>query len=95
MSSVNDYDVGGWLFSTANERTLTTSTPPFATMGTYESEHNNQERTEKLRCQLEENVIKLQKSLQTWQTWEAEYEGLKEELGGLENEPTKEELVSF
>ena len=63
-------------------------------MGTHGSEHNSQERTEKLRCQLEEHVIKLQKSLQTWQTWEAEYEGLKEEISGLENEPTKEVLVS-
>ena len=32
------------------------------------------------RQQLEENVAKLRKSLQHWRTWDAEYEGLKEEL---------------
>ncbi|KAI5199625.1 hypothetical protein E4T39_06150 [Aureobasidium subglaciale] len=32
------------------------------------------------RLQLEENVAKLRKSLQHWRTWDAEYEGLKEEL---------------
>ncbi|KAH0337572.1 hypothetical protein KCU81_g8045, partial [Aureobasidium melanogenum] len=32
------------------------------------------------RLELEENVAKLRKSLQHWRTWDAEYEGLKEEL---------------
>lgn len=35
---------------------------------------------ERHRLQLQENISKLQKSLQYWQTWEAEYEGLKEEI---------------
>lgn len=35
------------------------------------------------RQRLEENVEKLRKSIKVWQTWEAEYEGLKEELQGL------------
>ncbi|KAL6904605.1 Prefoldin subunit domain-containing protein [Trichoderma evansii] len=35
---------------------------------------------EKHRLQLEDNVNKLQKALQHWQTWDAEYEGLKEEV---------------
>ena len=48
---------------------------------------------EHLRLQLEENVSKLRKSLQHWQTWEAEYEGLKEEIQGLRDQHTKTELV--
>lgn len=35
---------------------------------------------EKYRLQLEQNVIKLQASLRHWQTWEIEYEGMKEEI---------------
>ena len=48
---------------------------------------------ERLRLQLEENVKKLRKSLQHWQTWSAEYEGLKEEILGLGEEHTEAELV--
>ncbi|KAG5984109.1 hypothetical protein E4U55_005984 [Claviceps digitariae] len=35
---------------------------------------------EKHRLQLEENVKQLKKALQHWQTWDAEYEALKEEV---------------
>lgn len=35
---------------------------------------------ESRRLQLEENIAKLRKSLQHWRTWDAEYEGLKEEI---------------
>ena len=35
---------------------------------------------ESQRLELEDNVAKLRKSLQHWQTWDAEYEALKEEL---------------
>ena len=49
---------------------------------------------ERHRLQLEKNISKLQKSLQHWQTWEAEYEGLKEEISGLGNRHTLEQLVS-
>ena len=48
---------------------------------------------ERLRLQLEENVKKLRESLQLWQTWSAEYEGLKEEILGLGEEHTEAELV--
>ena len=48
---------------------------------------------ERLRLQLEENVRKLRNSLQHWQTWSAEYEGLKEEILGLGEEHTEAELV--
>ena len=48
---------------------------------------------ESQRVRLEENVAGLRKSLQYWQTWEAEYEGLKEEIIALGKEHTPEELV--
>ncbi|KAI9715460.1 MAG: hypothetical protein M1812_005936 [Candelaria pacifica] len=38
---------------------------------------------ERHRLRLEESISKLRKSLQHWQIWEAEYEGLKEEILGL------------
>ena len=48
---------------------------------------------ESQRVRLEENVAGLRKSLQYWQTWEAEYEGLKEEIIALGEDYTPEELV--
>lgn len=48
---------------------------------------------ERHRLQLEENISKLQKSLQYWQTWEAEYEGLKEEISGLGDRHSLDQLV--
>ncbi|EPE30242.1 hypothetical protein GLAREA_12965 [Glarea lozoyensis ATCC 20868] len=44
---------------------------------------------ERHRQLLEDNVEKLRKSLRHWQMWEAEYEGLKEEI--LSAEPTTDE----
>ncbi|KAK5000670.1 hypothetical protein LTR66_000517 [Elasticomyces elasticus] len=44
------------------------------------------------RQQLEQNITNLSKSLQYWQTWEAEYEGLKEEVSRVTDEPTVEVL---
>lgn len=49
---------------------------------------------EKYRSRLEENVSKLQKALQHWQTWEAEYEGLTEQLQELPAEATGAALVN-
>ena len=48
---------------------------------------------ERYRLQLEDSVAKLRKSLQYWQTWEADYEGMKEEILGLEEVHTEAELV--
>ena len=48
---------------------------------------------ERNRLRLEDNVAKLRKSLQYWQTWEAEYEGMKEEIEGLDDQHTDTELV--
>ena len=35
---------------------------------------------ERYRLQLEESIKKLRASLRHWQTWEIEYEGMKEEI---------------
>lgn len=35
---------------------------------------------ERYRLQLEQNVARLRASLRHWQTWEIEYEGMKEEI---------------
>lgn len=48
---------------------------------------------ERHRLRLEENVAKLQKSLQHWQTWEAEYGAFKEELLALGDDCTDADLV--
>jgi hypothetical protein len=37
-----------------------------------------------LAQQLEAKISKLKDALRYWKTWEAEYEGLKEELEGME-----------
>jgi unconventional prefoldin RPB5 interactor 1 len=48
---------------------------------------------ERHRQNLETNVAKLKKSLQHWQTWSAEYEGLKEEIQLLSN-PSHDDLLT-
>ncbi|KAL0256712.1 hypothetical protein SLS55_009108 [Diplodia seriata] len=53
---------------------------------------------ERHRLRLEEQIAKLRKSLQHWQTWDAEYEGLKEEIQGFKKthdgtEPTAADMV--
>src|SRR6266511_1936100 len=46
------------------------------------------------RLQLEEQISKLRKSLRHWQTWDAEYEGLKEELGNLSNDSSRKDILN-
>ena len=48
---------------------------------------------EKKRKDLEDNVTKLRESLRHWQTWEAEYEGLKEELVSFSTPGTQSDTV--
>ena len=50
---------------------------------------------ERHRLRLEENLGKLRQSLQHWQTWEAEYEGLKEEIAGAGSNASSTDLVSL
>ncbi|KFG78432.1 hypothetical protein MANI_012142 [Metarhizium anisopliae] len=47
---------------------------------------------EKRRLQLEENIGQLKKTLQYWQTWDAEYEALKEEVEAVEEPYTSDDL---
>ena len=49
---------------------------------------------ERLRAELESQLQKLQVVLKHWQTWEAEYEGLKEELQHLPEDVTDQDLVN-
>ncbi|KAI4786961.1 hypothetical protein E4T44_13758, partial [Aureobasidium sp. EXF-8845] len=51
------------------------------------------EQLETRRLELEENVAKLRKSLQHWRTWDAEYEGLKEELSSGINVQSEKDCV--
>ena len=50
---------------------------------------------EKHRQLLEANIEKLKQSLRHWQTWEAEYEGLKEEILATEPTPNRTQLVAI
>jgi hypothetical protein len=53
---------------------------------------NMDESPGSLSQQLDVKISKLNDALHYWRTWEAEYEGLKEELDGQE-EPTAQEMV--
>lgn len=48
---------------------------------------------ERQRLQLEENVSSLKKSLYHWRLWEAEYDGLREEIVELKEQSTKEDIL--
>ncbi|WYZ44060.1 hypothetical protein EsH8_VII_000496 [Colletotrichum jinshuiense] len=48
---------------------------------------------EKHRLQLEENIAKLQKALQHWRQWDAEYESLKEEIESVPQPASREDLA--
>ena len=48
---------------------------------------------ERQRLLLEQNVVRFREYLQNWQTWEAEYEGFKEEILALGDDHTDDDLV--
>ena len=50
---------------------------------------------ERHRQRLEDNVEKLRKSLQHWQTWEADYEGLREEILAAKPKPDIQYLAAL
>lgn len=50
---------------------------------------------ERHRQLLEENIEKLRKTLRHWQLWEAEYEGLKEEILAADPKPNRKQLVAL
>jgi unconventional prefoldin RPB5 interactor 1 len=50
---------------------------------------------ERQRLHLEENVRKLRQSLYNWRLWEAEYDGLRDELETLEDDCTSAEILQI
>ncbi|GAQ08046.1 hypothetical protein ALT_5367 [Aspergillus lentulus] len=48
---------------------------------------------ERQRLELEDNLLKLQESLYHWRTWEAEYDGLKEEISNLGDNATTTDFL--
>lgn len=48
---------------------------------------------ERHRLQLKQNVSKLRASLQHWQAWEIEYEGIKEDILEFAEDPSQTDLV--
>ncbi|KAL4946656.1 hypothetical protein BDV06DRAFT_182050 [Aspergillus oleicola] len=54
---------------------------------------NNIEGLERQRVELESNILQLQRSLYHWRTWEAEYEGLREDIAELDNDATTTDFL--
>ncbi|KAJ5579798.1 uncharacterized protein N7459_005783 [Penicillium hispanicum] len=48
---------------------------------------------EQRRLTLEDNILQLQKSLYHWRTWEAEYDGFRDEIRELHNDASTEDLL--
>ncbi|CEL10710.1 hypothetical protein ASPCAL13824 [Aspergillus calidoustus] len=48
---------------------------------------------ERQRLELESNILQLQQSLYHWRTWEAEYDGLKEEICALDDDATTADFL--
>ena len=63
------------------------------TLSTMGVPDNNLDGLERQRRELEGNVLKLQQSLYHWRTWEAEYDGLKEEISELDDNATTDEFL--
>ncbi|KAJ5373998.1 hypothetical protein N7517_006004 [Penicillium concentricum] len=54
----------------------------------------NLDALEEQRLALEENILQLQKSLYHWRTWEAEYDGVREEISNLEDDANTDEFLA-
>ncbi|OQE02298.1 hypothetical protein PENSOL_c002G06738 [Penicillium solitum] len=54
----------------------------------------NLDALEEQRLALEENILQLQKSLYHWRTWEAEYDGLREEISNLEDDASTDDFFA-
>ncbi|KAI9371018.1 Prefoldin subunit-domain-containing protein [Aspergillus egyptiacus] len=54
---------------------------------------NSLDDLERQRLELENNILKLQQSLYHWRTWEAEYDGLKEEIIKLDEDATVDDFL--
>ncbi|KAJ5788492.1 hypothetical protein N7457_003482 [Penicillium paradoxum] len=54
----------------------------------------NLDALEEQRLALEDNILQLQKSLYHWRTWEAEYDGIREEITHLEDDASTDEFIA-
>ncbi|PWY86067.1 hypothetical protein BO70DRAFT_360879 [Aspergillus heteromorphus CBS 117.55] len=55
--------------------------------------NNSLHELERQRLELEGNISKLQDSLYHWRTWEAEYDGLKEDIDELDDDATTDDFL--
>ncbi|KAJ0421579.1 Prefoldin subunit-domain-containing protein [Aspergillus carlsbadensis] len=53
----------------------------------------NLDGLERQRLELESNILQLQQSLYHWRTWEAEYDGLKEDIHALDDDATTADFL--
>ncbi|KAJ5389680.1 uncharacterized protein N7496_000748 [Penicillium cataractarum] len=56
--------------------------------------NHNLDDLEQRRLALEDNISELQKSLYHWRTWEAEYDGLREEINELNDDATSDDFLA-
>lgn len=56
---------------------------------------HNFDALEQRRLALKENILQLQKSLYHWRTWEAEYDGLRDEIKSLPDDATTDDFVAM
>ncbi|KAJ5526449.1 hypothetical protein N7494_013099 [Penicillium frequentans] len=56
---------------------------------------HNLDALEQRRLALKENILQLQKSLYHWRTWEAEYDGLRDEIKTLPDDATTDDFVTI
>lgn len=55
---------------------------------------SNFDSIEQRRLALEDNILQLQKSLYHWRTWEAEYDGLREEVSELPEDASTDDFLA-
>lgn len=55
---------------------------------------SNFDSLEQRRLALEDNILQLQKSLYNWRTWEAEYDGLREEISELPEDASTDDFLA-
>ncbi|KAJ5645817.1 hypothetical protein N7490_002189 [Penicillium lividum] len=55
---------------------------------------HNLETLEQRRLALKESILQLQKSLYHWRTWEAEYDGLRDEIKDLPDDATTDDFLA-
>jgi unconventional prefoldin RPB5 interactor 1 len=56
--------------------------------------NHNLDALEEQRLALEENILQLEKSLYHWRTWEAEYDGVREEISNLEDDASTNDFLA-